>query len=590
MPLSDTDLKSRLEAPKYKATIAAAIKHQNRIALHTDTILNLYGGNMAVTEYLKWVEELISEDAYRAYRALFRFPLETVPVMSEVKDKLARVFDGRDSVFSPKFNSEGNRVKYQSWRSKESIQEKWKKSSLKTMHVKCNSIIILDNDPSQGLNPYFYFLDIDRVVEFEPKKTSITELEWVVFKESKHVIIVIDDNSYRRFNIENGYEKMTLIDDVSHGLGFSPARFLVEEPLNTKDPFVKKSPYSDYLFELDWLLLFGGNKKGLDLYGSQPILSGFRADCDFSMDGSDDEDLWECNSGYLVDSNDRYVMNGTGLHRCPRCNPKQKISPGTFVRVATPSKDNDFQDLRNPISITTVDRSSLDYNHDEKEFLKSSLIKAITGYSGDPINNQAINEDQVRSFRDAETIKLVNLKGSFEQAQSWTETGLAKMLLGAGAVEAVDINYGNEFYLISAEEVASNYAKARDKSQPVTILNEIEDQYYATKYRLNPDLRIRNQMISDVEPFRHVSKQEVSQMLNLELITREEYYFKINFASLLDRFERENVAVEQFAVDLQYPKRIEKIREEILFFIKSRSATPAPPEPPEPQGGASGIG
>lgn len=578
MPLTDIELRQRLKEPKYKKLIPDAVRHQERINLHTETRISMQGASSAINDYLRWVETLLSKDSFVAYKELFRLPLPSNALMEEVIKKQKRVFDGRDSERRFRFDSEAQRSEYEEIRTRQKIDQQFKEQSFHALRSSHNSIIVVDSKPDQEKAPYFYFIDIAKVYDLEEKEGKI---DWIIFYNSPSELIVIDDEAYFLLDIPEGRGAEESIQRFRnpHTVTYCPANYFIQEPINRDKPHVKKSPYTNYLSSLDWYLFFTHNKQNLDLYAGQPIYSGYRPDCDFEIDGPDNEVI-SCSHGFLIDSNDRSLMDGSGLRRCPKCNKTSRLSPGTFITVATPSKDNDFTDLRNPVGITAIDRNSLNYNTEEKNRLKKELIEQITGYTGDPINNQAINQDQVYSFRESESAELRGLKVIFERAQTWVEETIIRLLWGNINFE-VTISYGNEFYLSTPEMLSIQYGEAKAKGQPTQMLNEIEDSYYATKYRANPELLTRNKMISDIDPYRHIDTTTLTTLLDKKVISNKDYLLKVNFASLLAQFERENGRIEQFGIVQNYATRIKKIREELLLLINIPEQAPAPMPAPE---------
>lgn len=557
--------------------------------MHTQTKLDTYGPQPAITDYLAWVRSLFTTDGYNAYLQLFRLPLETNGLMDEVADKLRRMFDGRDAVYRYKFKTDERRDDYEEWRKQHRLQEKYEKLAFEAMHTGINSVFVVDSDPNAATSdPYFYTVNISRLYDYELVDRSSTQFEWIMFKETKTKYIVIDDERYRVLEFQEGQAitDAQITIDNPHTIGYCPARFFWEKAINSHQPHIKKSPYSTYLAMLDWLLQFGHNKQNLDLFAGNPIYSGIREDCDFEMDGPEDGEIYSCNGGYLVDSNDHHIVNGDRLHRCPKCNETSRLTPGTYVDVAPPSDENQFADLRNPISILTVDRPALDYNTEEKARLKSELLQKITGYKGEPINNQAVNQDQVYSFHESEANKLRTLKKPFENCQEWLEKTVSMLLYNEAPVD-ITINYGNEFYLVTPEALSEQYAQARTKGQPSHMLEEIEQQYFATRYRSNPDLLNRSNMIADLDPFHHVTVAQVADLLTKGAIEAADYVLKLNFNTLLRKFERENGPIENFGGSVEYATRIDRIQEAMRNYVTTAEPAPAPDPEPEPEPGGA---
>jgi hypothetical protein len=72
-------------------------------------------GAMA-TQFLGWVEGLIPHDKFVTFLSLFRFPVKTNELTGVIFDKLSRVFDGRNPVFSYQFRDNAQRDDWEKYR------------------------------------------------------------------------------------------------------------------------------------------------------------------------------------------------------------------------------------------------------------------------------------------------------------------------------------------------------------------------------------------------------------------------------------------------------------------------------------------
>jgi hypothetical protein len=54
------------------------------------------------------------------------------------------------------------------------------------------------------------------------------------------------------------------------------------------------------------------------------------------------------------------------------------------------------------------------------------------------------------------------------------------------------------------------------------------------------------------------------------MITRDDYYIKLNFTDLIGQFERENGSIVHFGKDMAYGKKIERIKRELLVYTNEK--------------------
>ena len=126
MALSTEEIRKRVSEHAHRDVLTLAQLHQNRLRLHgqsvpstpalarqyrvgqqrTDGIggfIGREGVGQALSDFLGMVEHLIPHDKILIFQTLFRFPVKTNEVLSEVFDKLSRIFEGRNPAFSYQF-------------------------------------------------------------------------------------------------------------------------------------------------------------------------------------------------------------------------------------------------------------------------------------------------------------------------------------------------------------------------------------------------------------------------------------------------------------------------------------------------------
>lgn len=562
--LQISEIQEVLKAPINKQAIQQAIQHEYRLRFHCETVLSNLEVNRAATDFLMWVQTLIPADKYRVFLSLFRYPNPNLAFTSEVFAALEKIFDGQNPVFQYQFQSSELELDWNDYRTG-SLKEPsvWQNKGFATMKTAINSVIIVDVPEEQNTirpEPYFYFLDISSIVDFKEVDGVI---EWIAFEQEEDRLVFFDDTFYRVFN-KTKNESLELISENSHGLGFCPARFFWTASISEKKKSIKKSPLTDELTNLDWLLFFGISKKHLDLYAPYPIYSGYESECDY-----DNENQYEyCKNGFLRSSqNETYLIEPTGaLKQCPVCSRKRLAGVGSFVEVPVPSHENGNADLRNPISITTVDEKSLKYNTDEVERIKREIFKNVTGFHGE-LTKKAVNELQIEASFEARKNVLIHIKKQFEQAQKWVDDTICKLRYGALFLNSV-VNYGTEFYLENSEKLLKQYNEAKKQGADDNVLDMLQNQFYATKYRNNPEQQKRINVLLNLEPFRHLSKKEVNDMFRQNQIGYDDFIIKSNFSSFMMRFERENINIVEFGSSLSFDSKINSIYQALKAYAQ----------------------
>lgn len=554
MGLDVKEIRKQITEPRKKATINKAVIHQNRIKFHAQTNVTPLMCQ-PTTDFLAWVGNLIPHDKFKIFKTLFRYPVRTNEVTGICFDKLSRIFDGRNPAFNYQFQNTEQRDDWEYYR-QDVLREPeiWQTKGWEFFKTEINSVLIVDM-PTEPNNdryptPYFYWLPIDAVITFEANRTTGV-MDWIIFRQPDKRIAVIDNERYRIFKEDGGGNIGEMLVDNPHDLGYCPARFFWNEPLNLKEPDVKQSPLTKELEALDWFLFFHISKRHLDLYGAYPIYSGYEQSCDFSNAENGDY----CDGGFLKDKQGYYRLDQAGLlMRCPKCGDKRITGAGSFVEIPIPDGDKQ-PDLRNPVQILTIDRSSLEYNVEEETRLRENIITAVVGQNEEITQREAFNEQQVAAAFESQSTVLNRVKKGFEAAQQFVDETVCRLRYGNMFVSA-KVNYGTEFYLYDATELRNRYKTARDSGASEAELDALQNQLIETEYRNNPTQLQRMLILAELEPYRHLTRTEVLDLYGRNLITENELRIKLNFANFVRRFERENTNILEFGTQIPFSQKI----------------------------------
>ena len=591
MALSIEEIRRKASEQRHKQTIALAVLHQNRIRFHGEVVPStpalaswMYRGRQtggiapllagregvaqALIDFMAMVQNLIPKDKFETFRTLFRFPVITNEVLAVCYDKLSRIFDGRNPAFSYQFTATEQRDDWE-WYRQEKLDEPqvWQTKGWDYFKTQINSVLIVDLPEVQEAGdrypqPYFYWLPIRDVIDFKADHTT-GQMEWIIFRQDEERIAAFDDEYYRIFKGNNGAVG-ELLSEVRHDLGYCPARFFWNEPISLDRPDIKASPVTKELDRLDWYLFYAISKRHLDMYGSYPIYWGYEQSCDFHNDETGDY----CDGGFLKDKKGAWHYDNNGmLVPCPVCSQKRITGAGSFVEIPVPDTNNGQPDLSNPVGMLSVDRGSLDYNHEEEERLRTDIITAIVGTNEQITTRDALNEQQIKANFESQSTVLQRVKKGFEAAQKWVDDTCCRLRYGSSFLQS-SINYGTEFYLFTSDELRERYKNAKEAGMSEADLDALLQQIIETEYRHNPQQMQRMIILSDLEPYRHLTRDEVEALYDKGLVTIEELLIKLNFADFIRRFERENMNIITFGETIDYQKKIDTIKERLLDYAK----------------------
>lgn len=567
MALELNQIKQILQKPTKRQTIQKAVNMQRRLRFHTETNVAVSDINQPTTIFLDWVRQLLPKDKFNIFLHLFKFPLHTPAVVEDVYRELERVFYSRNSSSSYQFTDSELAEDWSQYK-KNNLNEPevWKTTGWKRMQVSPNSILVVDLPQVQTSlrpEPYFYWLEIDAVIDYQTFRLDENQFEWLIFKQPEHRIAVFDDTSIRVYQLNEKNEIQSLISEAKHDLGYCPARFFWSTQLNEKNKDLKKNPITKELSNLDWYLFFSISKQHLDLYAPYPIYSAYEADCNFENNETGDY----CDGGFLRNAKGEYkILNDGTVEKCPCCSEKRIAGPGSFLEVPIPNQSEGVADMRNPVQITTIDKDSLDYNVNECARLKNEIVISVVGSGGTVSEKEAINETQVTANFESKTSVLNALKTNFELAQKFVEDTVCKLRYG-GAFISSSVNWGTEFYVFTVTELYSKYKQAKENGASNSELDAISQQILEVEYRNNPLVLQRMLILKQLEPYPHKTLDEVLKLYEKELLNENLVKLKINFSTLVEKFERENINIIEFASNKPMREKIDIINKKLLEYV-----------------------
>ena len=567
MALELNQIKQILQKPTKRQTIQKAVNMQRRLRFHTEANVAVSDINQPTTIFLDWVRQLLPKDKFNIFLHLFKFPLSTPAVVEDVYRELERVFYSRNSSSSYQFTDSELAEDWSQYK-KDNLNEPevWKTTGWKRMQVSPNSILVVDLPQVQtSLRPeqYFYWLEIDAVIDYQTFRLDENRFEWLIFKQPEHRIAVFDDTSIRVYQLNEKNEIQSLISEAKHDLGYCPARFFWSTQLNEKNKDLKKNPITKELSNLDWYLFFSISKQHLDLYAPYPIYSAYEADCNFENNETGDY----CDGGFLRNAKGEYkILNDGTVEKCPCCSEKRIAGPGSFLEVPIPNQSEGVADMRNPVQITTIDKDSLDYNVNECARLKNEIVISVVGSGGTVSEKEAINETQVTANFESKTSVLNALKTNFELAQKFVEDTVCKLRYG-GAFISSSVNWGTEFYVFTVTELYSKYKQAKENGASNSELDAISQQILEVEYRNNPLVLQRMLILKQLEPYPHKTLDEVLKLYEKELLNENLVKLKINFSTLVEKFERENINIIEFASNKPMREKIDIINKKLLEYV-----------------------
>ncbi len=275
------------------------------------------------------------------------------------------------------------------------------------------------------------------------------------------------------------------------------------------------------------------------------------------------------------------VHAGMKREKCPECGSKIRVGPGNIMYIDVP-RDNkeDFDLMVNPMKVIPAETTSLDYVKKAVLDKRNEIFANCVGRGTDAVNDQAVNELQVRAGFESRTSVLLKIKRNFEIIHGFAVDTVARLRYGDSFL-SVTVNYGDEFFVKDEGTEIAEYDTAVKAGLPSFELAARRQEIDEARYRDNPEQLERLKIMRNIEPF---PDNNISQLMDMAqrmpaLVPIKQMIIKVNFNSFIDRFEREQSNILQFGSALDFDKKIDQIKTIIDGYAQqAMEITPTPPK------------
>ena len=128
------------------------------------------------------------------------------------------------------------------------------------------------------------------------------------------------------------------------------------------------------------------------------------------------------------------------------------------------------------------------------------------------------------------------------------------------------VNYGTEFYIYDVNELREQYKTAKESGASESELDALHNKIIETEYRNNPTELQRMLVLSELEPYRHLTRDEVLNLFGRGIVSETDMRIKLNFSNFVRRFERENTNLLEFGTEIPYQKKIDIITQKFIDY------------------------
>jgi len=568
MNLEREQIVKLIQTPKNASKIANGLLQSQRLEFHITPAMstmesNLYGYFRTFND---WAKSLLPSDKYVNFMKFLLVPYDTNEFTSSLFNEFQKIFIGENRFMDYEFKSPQEKQDFDAYR-RDVLKDWhfWSTKGFEMLQTGISSVLVIDlpavqkeeegeevksnTESDNKPAPYYYFVPIKDVIDIDCDVSN--NCNYLIFEADNDRVGVYDDK-YIRFYSKDDKGNIKPIPDIEseHGLGYTPARMFWSQ--NTSNNTINKvGPLTKSLSQLDWLLFYETAKKYVDSYGPFPIYTSYEFEEEFK-DGENKE------------KKDAY----TGK---PISTGADMTGPGSYITVPAPRVQGDVDLNKNPINIVSPDVLNLEYITKQLDRLMIKIRNNVCGKDTGSNEMTAQNEMQVQSGFESKESVLMNVKANFEIIHKFANDTVAK--LRYKSFMGSTINYGTIFYLKNYNELIKEYAEAKKESINVGILQTFTDKLTASIYRYDERGKLRIQMIQDLDPFPFKTEQEVLEMNKMFVLDEDLVLLKLSLPAFIRRFERENIAINEFGKKQDYNKRIQTINKKLIDYVKESKRT-----------------
>lgn len=557
--LLSAQVKELIKAPPHQEVLKKCIRHEERLKLHVEPVLNKKDANKANDRLLQSVKDFLPSEKYTRFEQLYQYPLPTNEITDSIFSELKRAINGEGSSTTIKLAAETQEQQFRDYLKENKHDNFWKNEAWEAFKCSIHSVLIIDQPSEQVVppKPYCYLLDIKQVIDMDVKSND-APCEYIIFRDSVNndFVYAFDDTFYRTFKKEENSEYV-LISEVPHEIGYCPAKPFWNTNLNSCDNIQKLGAITKSLAQLDRIVFWEISIEYYNTYGVFPVIWAYeQATNEENEEGSDMLDL-ETMGGIdlpLEHYHPAYqaeVMGATNTWR--ESKGKKLLGSGSFWTIPAPA-DNQDADLRDPFGYLQIQVDSLTFASDYLQDRKDMVFTYCVGRGKEPKNDQAKNEKQIQSAFESTTNILNWIADNFEISEQWVIKTKAIIIFGREAVETIEVKRGRKYYLKTARELTEEYKEEKGAGLPMYIISETRKSIAETKYKNNQEMIMRMKILSDLEPYADLSNDEImklGQLLNPQLVR-----LKLNFNHYIRRFEREELNLVRFGSLTSYSQKI----------------------------------
>lgn len=501
------------------------------------------------------IRNSITHEKYQRVLQYFSYPLAIVSISDDILEDLNRVFNGRNANFSIQYPNKRAEAQATELLYRVNTRKYVEKVGRRAFKCKPQTIVVVDKD-AMGI-PYYVTVELDKLIGYELSECK-SKFQYIIFHHSHGSdemgeykrIAFYDDEYYRVIEIRD--KKYSLILESPHNLGYCPARWFVDDALNTKDDVKRYAPLAKVLGSMSEWQQFHAYSYYAEHYGVFPVVEYAAAVC---------EDEY-CVNGMVSEPMENGEMSTPTS--CRTCSANKFSGAGTAIKI-NPKIDNDENDVSGYFRFISPPTGNLEFEQTKQDGRENFIKVNTTGFN-DMMNKEAVNADQVRSLMEDRKKPLLKLAGICNRLHKWLVETCVKLAIDADV--KVHANYGTEWFLLTEAQLQELFVGAKAAGMPESEIDQIYKLLIETKYKGDPQTVHKLMIENNLNPAPYSTVEECYKKKEQGVMSSEDLYIKANFTKFVSKFERENGSIVEFGTDITFQQKIDIIYNTFKNYVK----------------------
>jgi hypothetical protein len=577
--LTDAQIRQILKQPISGTGLAAARRLEKRLQLHTQVVVDQDELHLKAAHFLDWVSKILPPDKMEGFRTLFTGPVDTIEFTENIFGELSKVFDAENVYIKHLFKDAQEEADFEEFLKEENDENFWKTKYWRTVQSNVNSYMVVDLPLIQEggkPEPYYFILHNESVIDLLVDCEG--ELEYLMYwSKVPGQVIVVDEMNWFIYQLsidqENkfvlDFDKAVLTATIPHNLDKVPACPLYFDPIDDTDFITNNNPITKSLSKLDWLEFFEVARKYLETYAPFPIYATY-------SELDDLENQTKVNGEELLHGMEQTLLPGEKIigrtdHANKNQTNKRLVGPGTIQKYDAPKDNQDSDLLRNPVQVIPAETESLNYCKEKIDAYEAKIFANCVGKGGDVLNNQAANELQVQSTFESRINVLSKIRMRIEKCRKYVYECMGELRYG-DLYSGSDVSLGDAYYLESVEQQTKTFTESKDAGLPQYELENQVTSIFKNKYKDQPQMMARNILLGQLEPYPGESIKDIADLVKGGLADKEKFQIKLEFDTLIKRFEREQMNIVDFASARPLATKIQIIKQKLQDYVREENS------------------